>query len=247
MEWRGEGVLLSVRKHGENAAIIDALTAEHGRHAGLVHGGAGRRLSGTLQPGNRLALRWRSRSADNLGTYEVELAKGDAAAALADREALATLDALRSVARAFVPERQPVPGLHAATLAVMDALPHEAARRSGYARWEIALLAELGYALDLSRCAATGSTEGLAYVSPKSGRAVGAEAGAAWAERMLPLPAFLTEAGGAPSRRGFADALAMTGHFLVRWAGEPLGLTALPPARERLASLAAREVATSPR
>ena len=246
MEWRAEGILLSVRKHGETAAIIETLTAEHGRHAGLVHGGAGRRFTATLQPGNQLALTWRGRLADNLGTYSTaELVRSRAGIALADREALAILDSARALLTVLLPERAAMPDLYAGTLAMLDALGDVDARRLGYAKWELLLLSELGMALDLRRCAVTGAREGLAFVSPKSGRAVTAEAGAEYADRLLPLPAFLTTAGILPDRATLADALTMTGWFLETWAIQNGLDHPVPAARERLMALLRKPVTSS--
>jgi len=242
MEWRANGILLSVRRHGENGAIIEVLTEDHGRHAGLVRGGAGRKMASTLQPGNLLALRWRARLADNLGTFEAELIHGYASEAMADREALATLEAMRAVACALLPERATT-SLFEITKLVLDLLGTAEARRVAYAQWEVALLAELGFGLDFKSCAATGKTDDLCYVSPKSGRAVGREAGAEYVERLLPLPLFLSTGGSRIDRPDFASALMLTGYFLERWAGNAVGLRALPPARERLAALAAKSEA----
>lgn len=239
MEWRGEGILLSVRRHGENGAIIEILNAENGRHAGLVHGGAGRKLAATLQPGNLLSLRWRARLADNLGTFEAELIHGYASAAMADREALATLESMRALACALLPERATT-SLYDITKLVLDLLAEAEPRRVAYAQWEIALLAELGFGLDFKNCAATGAVDDLIYVSPKSGRAVGREAGAEYAERLLPLPSFLSKGGSGIEVWEFAEGLTLTGYFLERWAASGIGLNALPPARLRLAALAER-------
>jgi len=241
MEWRAEGILLSVRKHGESAAIIEVMTAEHGRHAGLVHGGAGRRYTATLQPGNQLLLNWRGRLAENLGTYTTaELIRSRAATALADREALAILDSTRALLTTLAPERAAMPELYAGTLALVDALDQPPARRLAYARWEVLLLSELGLALDLRRCAVTNAREGLAWVSPKSGRAVTAEVGAEYADRLLPLPAFMTETGVAPDRAALASALTMTGYFLETWAIQNSLEHPVPPARARLLALLQR-------
>lgn len=242
MEWRANGILLAVRRHGENSVIIETLTAEHGRHAGLVHGGAGRKLAATLQPGNHLALRWRARLSESLGTFETELVHSYASEAMADREALATMDSMRAIACTLLPERAET-SLYALTVLLLDLLPEARARRVAYAQWEVALLAELGLALDLRSCAASGATEDLCYVSPRSGRAVSREAGAAYADKLLPLPGFLSRGGSAADRPEFADALIMTGHFLEHWAGQPLGLKNLPPARQRLAALSLKSEA----
>ena len=236
MEWRANGILLSVRRHGENGTIIEALTEDHGRHAGLVHGGVGRKMAATLQPGNLLSLRWRARLADNLGTFEAELIHGYASEAMADREALATLESMRAVASTLLPERAAV-SLFDLTKLVLDLLGEPEARRVAYAQWEVALLAELGFGLDLKNCAATGRADDLVYVSPRSGRAVGRDAGAEYAERLLPLPHFLSSGGSRIDRADFAKALILTGYFLERWAGNAVGLESLPSARERLTSL----------
>ena len=235
MEWRAEGILLSVRKHGENGVIIDTLTAEHGRHAGLVHGGAGRRYTATLQPGNQLALTWRGRLPENLGTFSTaELLRSRAGMAFGEREALATLDSTRALLSTLLPERAAMAELYAGTTALLDVLDQPDARRLAYARWELLLLAELGLALDLGRCAVTGAREGLAWVSPRSGRAVTAATGAEYADRLLPLPAFLTARGIAPDRAALAEALTMTGYFLETWAIRNSLDRPLPAARERL-------------
>ncbi len=238
MEWRAEGIVIAVRKHGESAAIVETLTEEHGRHGGLVHGGAGRRHTATLQPGNQVAMTWRGRLAENLGTYTtMELVRSRAATVLADREALATLDAARALLLTLLPERAAMPDVYRGTLALLDALDDADARRLGYARWELMLLSELGLALDLSRCAVTGAREGLAWVSPRSGRAVTAEVGAEYADRLLALPPFLTATGIAPDRAALAQALALTGYFLETWAIQNSLDKPLPPARERLVAL----------
>ena len=239
MDWRATGILLSVRRHGENAVIIETLTAEHGRHAGLVRGGAGRKLASTLQPGNLLSLRWRARLSEHLGSFETELVHAYATVAMADREALATLESMRALACSLLPERDPVPNFFEATQELLDHLEDPAGRRRAYALWEIRLLSELGFGLDLLRCAATGETADLHYVSPKSGRAVGAGPGAEYADRLLALPSFLADHSVQPDRLGFYQALTMTGHFLERWAGQPLGMREMPPARKRLAALVA--------
>jgi DNA repair protein RecO (recombination protein O) len=244
MEWRAEGILLSVRKHGESAAIIDTLTAEHGRHAGLVHGGTGKRHIATLQPGNQLALAWRGRLAENLGVFgTAELIRSRAAIVIGNREALATLDSARALLSALLPERAAMPVIYEGTLALFDALGDTDARRLAYARWEMMLLTELGLALDLRRCAVTGERTGLAYVSPRSGRAVTAVAAGEYADRLLPLPPFLIQTGIAPDRADLAAALTMTGFFLETWAIQN-GLDAkAPPARDRLVALLSKHEA----
>ncbi len=232
--WRDEGVLLSARRHGEADAIIEALTAAHGRHAGVVKGGGGRRLA-QLQPGTQIALEWRARLAEHLGTVRVEPVRDRAGAIMADADALAALSSAAALLCAFLPEREPCAALYARTVALMDALAAGGAWGAAYARWELDLLATLGFGLDLSSCAATGATGALVWVSPRTGRAVSAAAGAPYADRLLALPPFLLGEGAA-APGDLAAALRLTGWFLDRWAAPAFGLETAPPARARLAA-----------
>lgn len=232
MDWRDEGVLLSVRRHGESAAIIDVFTREHGRHSGVVRGGAGRRMAPILQPGAQLSLEWRARLEEHLGAYRVEPLRSRAGQLLGDGDALAAFNAVAAMLTAWLPERDPHGALYAATIALVDALGREPDWPEAYVAWEIALLTDLGYPLDLSRCAATGAEDDLIYVSPRTGRAVSAAGGADWADRLLPLPGFLA---GAPTAPGdVAAGLAMTGHFLNTWVAPAHGAATAPAARGRL-------------
>ena len=232
--WRDEGVLLSARRHGEADAIIEALTAAHGRHAGVVKGGGGRRMA-QLQPGTQIALEWRARLADHLGTVRVEPLRDRAGAIMADACALAALSSAAALLCAFLPEREPCAELYARSVALMDALAAGPGWGAAYARWELDLLATLGFGLDLSACAATGATGALVWVSPRTGRAVSAAAGAPYADRLLALPSFLLGEGEA-APGDLAAALRLTGWFLDRWAAPAFGLEAAPPARARLAA-----------
>ena len=191
MEWSDTGIVLSARRHGENAAVVSLLTEHHGRHAGLVHGARGRRARGLYQPGNTLAARWQARLPDHLGRYTCELVRARTGVLLDDPPRLAALAAVCALAEATLPERHPYPRVHADALHLLDTLEASERWAETVVRWELALLAELGFGLDLSACAATGTTEGLAYVSPRSGRAVSQEAGAPYTEKLLPLPPFL--------------------------------------------------------
>ena len=241
MNWSDEGYVLSVRRHGEAAAIVNLLTREHGRHAGLVRGGAGRRLRGVLQPGNQVAADWRGRLAEHLGSYTVEAMRDHAAALLADGDRLAGLPAATAVTEAALPEREPHLAIHdgfAALLAALAGTPNWAAI---YVRFELGLLAELGFGLDLSHCAATGSTEDLAYVSPRSARAVSREAASPYKEKLLPLPSFLLpEAGEKLVRQDILDGLKLTGYFLQSAVFAPHNRP-LPMARERLVERISRQ------
>lgn len=238
MEWREEGVLLSVRRHGENAAIIEVFTEARGRHAGVVPGGASRRTAPHLQPGAQLVLGWRARLAEHIGTFAVEPIRPRAAALLADPPALAALAAVCALVAAALPERDPHPGLYRATTALLDALGELPDWPRAYLAWEVRLLEELGFGLDLSACAVTGAREDLAFVSPRTGRAVSRAGAGPWADRLLPLPPCLT---GAPpvDAAELAAALGVTGHFLDRHLAPARGGRPLPAARSRLLALLA--------
>ncbi len=241
MEWRDEGILLGLRRHGESSVIIEVLTSRQGRHAGLVRGGAGRTLGPVLQPGAQLSLEWNARLADHLGTFKVDLIRGRAAAIMADRAALAALNAVSAMLVRLLPEREPNPAVFAATLALVDALVDAlGAADQGwparYAAWEMTLLDALGFGLDLGSCAATGACEELTYVSPRSGRAVSRAAGAPYAGRLLPLPQFLLD-GGAARMSEVCNALRLTGYFLESRVCPAFDLAELPGARFRLLRL----------
>ncbi len=230
--WSDEGIVLAVRRHGENAAIVSLLTRAHGRRAGLVRGGTGKRARGVLQPGNLVAARFNARLEEHLGHYQCELLRGHAGAAMASGTALARLAAACAVAEAALPEEAPAPRLFAILAALVAELEAEDWVRN-YLRWEVELLAELGYGLDLSACAATGGTEDLGFVSPRTGRAVSRQAGAPYRDRLLALPAFLLDPDAPAPPDDLRAGFALTGHFLERHAlaHRPGGL---PAARIRL-------------
>jgi DNA repair protein RecO (recombination protein O) len=242
MDWTDEGIVIAVRRHGESAAILEAFTEGHGRHAGVVRGGGGRRLAPLLQPGNLLSLVWTARLEEHVGSFRVDPVATVAGAIMADRTALAALASLASLIGAALPERAPHPDLYGATRDLVLALARAPDWPERYARWELALLDELGFGLDLGRCALTGSVEDLAYVSPRTGRAVAQEAGAPWAARLLPLPAFLSGGERSAEAHGVGAALALTGHFLEARLAPHLPRGVLPPARARaVALLSSRE------
>lgn len=233
MDWRDQGVLLTVRRHGESSAIVELFTAGHGRHAGVVRGGASRRLAPILQPGAQLDVAWRARLEEHLGAFTVEPVKSRAAAVMGDRSALAGLNAMTALLAFSLPEREPQARLYRRSIEMFDLLGTNRAWPVAYLQWELALLEELGFGLDLSACAVSGAREGLAYVSPKSGRAVSGDAAGEWASRLLPLPPELlgvvTE-----DFAGIADALRTTGFFLETGLAHALGDRPLPEARARL-------------
>jgi DNA repair protein RecO (recombination protein O) len=233
MEWRDEGVILAVRRHGEGAAIVELLTAEHGRHAGVVKGGGSRRMAPLLQPGGQVAAEWTARLDAHIGTFRLDLVRSRTAAVMGDGAALAALASVAALALAALPERASHPALYARTVALLDMLGGGAEWPAAYARWELALLGELGFGLDLSRCAVTGAAGDLAYVSPRSGRAVSRTGAGAWADRLLPLPTFLLDAALAADGAALADALALTGFFLERRLAPTLQRERLPSARGR--------------
>jgi DNA repair protein RecO (recombination protein O) len=243
MEWSDDAIVLSVRPHGETSAIVEALTREHGRHTGLVRGGASRRVRALLQPGNTLHALWRARLSDHLGNFSLELALGRAGTMLESRDALLGLNAFTSVASVALPEREPHAPVYAAAEILLDAMAaHDFAHWAPlYVRWEAGLLHELGFGLDLSQCAATGDVDDLIYVSPKSGRAVSRAAGEAYRERLFPLPPFLLGSQNAsPTMDDIEAGLRLTAHFLSERVLRPHGRT-MPPARHRLDALAVRE------
>jgi DNA repair protein RecO (recombination protein O) len=239
MEWRDEGALLSVRQHGETSAIIEVFTVRHGRHLGVVRGGVSRRIAPILQPGAQLDLTWRARLDEHMGAFTVEPIRSRTAQVMADRLALAALGAVTALLSFALPEREPHPRLYARTVALLDALGTTPGWEADYLRWELALLEELGFGLDLARCAATGATEDLFYVSPKSGAAVSREGAGEWADRLLPLPPVLR---GEPDQRPgeVSEGLRTTGHFLEQWLAPALGDKSVPAARARFAALLAR-------
>lgn len=232
MHWSDEGVILSVRAHGETAAVVELFTRSHGRHLGLVHGGRSRKNRPVLQTGNHVDAAWKGRLPEQLGHMTLELRRGYAAAAMNDGDALSGLTSMCTLTR-LLPERDPHPNLYEVMLFVLSFLDDASVWPALMVRWEMALLEELGFGLDLSSCAATGVTTDLVYVSPKSGRAVSAEAGEPYRERLLRLPPFLARSRqGAVTPDDIRDGFALTGHFLEARVLAPRG-EMLPEARGR--------------
>jgi DNA repair protein RecO (recombination protein O) len=232
MDWTDRGILLSTRRHGETSIIAEVLTSGHGRHLGLVRGGTGRRLRGMLQPGNTLAVAWRARLAEHLGTFAVDIERSRAAVLMEDRARLAGLGSVCALAH-LLAEREAAGGLHDALELVLDAMTSGGDWAALMARWELGLLAELGFGIDLTACAATGTPDDLAWVSPKTGRAVSRAAGAAYSNRLMPLPGFLAGTRGAADLVDVVDGFKLTGFFLEARVMAPRGL-AMPAARERM-------------
>lgn len=219
MEWTDDGIVLGTRRHGEANAIAELLTRDHGRHLGLVRGGAGPRMRPVLQVGNSIRLVWRARLEDHLGYFTAEALSLRTAMLLSARAYLFGVTHLTGLCR-LLPERDPHPGLYDHLLAIFDGPQLPGLFAAGIARFELRLLAELGFGLDLGRCAATGRTTDLMYVSPKSGCAICRQAGAPWHDRLLPLPLFLQQPDGEsapPSTDELLKGFTLTGFFLSRY------------------------------
>lgn len=238
MDWSDEGIFLGAKPLGEANAVAELFTLGHGRHLGLVRGGRSRRLRPLLQPGNRLRVTWRARLSEHLGGFNLELIEAHAARVLDDASALAAVSALAGLAR-LLPERDPHPALYAAALHVIGAFDEPAHWPALLVRWELQLLQELGFGLDLSECAATGAEADLVYVSPRSGRAVSRAAGQAYDAKLLKLPAFLRDDDAPAGEGDLLAGFALTGYFLERDVLAPHGL-AMPQARDRLIERLAR-------
>ncbi len=238
MDFADEGILISARPLGEANAIVELLTRGHGRHLGLVRGGRSRRLRPLLQPGNVLSLNWRARLSEHLGSFAVELLQPHAARVLDDEAALAAIGALTGLAKQL-PERDPHPQLYGGALEVLRALDDASLWPALLVRWELMLLQDLGFGLDLTECAATGVDANLIFVSPRSGRAVSRDAGQPYCDRLLKLPRFLTEEGAPSTPEDWVSGFLLTGHFLERDVLAPQGL-ALPQPRDRLLELLGR-------
>lgn len=230
MEWRDTGILLSTKRHGESSAIIEVFTPSMGRHAGVVRGGSGRKLSQILQPGAQLDVRWRARLEDQLGTFTIEPQRSRAAVALGDRFTLSAMNTVLALLSFSLPDREAHQTLYGHSEALLDLLGQSEIWPLAYLRWELNLLEDLGFGLDLTACAVTGQTEGLIYVSPKSGRAVSQAGAGEFANRLLPLPPCMLGRGEAPDTEIIA-ALGTTGYFLETHLAPQLRGKPLPDAR----------------
>jgi len=233
MEFEDDAFVLSARPHGETGAIVEAITRAHGKYAAHVAGAASRRMKPFLQAGAKVTLRYRARTTDQLGSAALEPAGAGPAELFDDRLALAGLAAATAVAAGALPEREPHPGAYYGLEALIAALASADVWPAVYVRFEAGLLADLGFGLDLSKCAVTGSPDDLVYVSPRTGRAVSAAAGADYADRLLELPPFMLSAQGGLAPGDVGAGLALTAHFLERFVFSPLNRP-LPPARNWL-------------
>ncbi len=240
MDWSGEGYVLSVKKHGETSAILEIFTRDHGRHLGLVRGGVSRKLRPVLQPGNQIKVEWRARLSEHLGYFTVEPIDSRAAELMNDRLSLAGLNAVCAMAREALPEREAHSDVFDAFAVLVENLHDQDIWPALYVQWEAGLLSSMGYGLDLSRCAATGSLENLTFVSPRSGRAVSTDAAQPYRDKLYELPPFMQ----AKDRRNdnsfsstdIQNGLRLTGYFLetrLQWGVNKT----LPEARIRLLSI----------
>jgi DNA repair protein RecO (recombination protein O) len=238
MQWIDDGIVLGVKRHGETSVILELMTRAHGRHLGLVRGGAGTRHRGVMQPGNALRATWRARLDEHLGHYSVEALNLRAANFLPSAHAVHGVTHLAALCR-LLAEREPHAGIHDALEAILDRLDDASLAAPMIARFELDFLAELGFGLDLAACAVTGATTELVYVSPRTGRAVSRAAGEAYRDRLMRLPAFLRGEADPESANDLADAFTLTGFFLERHAFAPRGL-AMPEARAHFVTALAR-------
>jgi DNA repair protein RecO (recombination protein O) len=239
MNWSDEGIVLSVRAHGETAAVAELMTRGHGRHLGLVHGGRSRRSRPILQTGNHVDAVWKGRLAEHLGALTLELRRGFAAEAMGSAAALAALTSLAALTR-LIPERDPHPNLFEVTLFVLGFIDDPEVWPALMVRWELALLEELGFGLDLATCAATGVADDLIYVSPRSGRAVSRVAGEPYKDKLFALPSFLSgRVTTKTTAEDVAAGFALTGHFLETRVLGPRDST-MPEARHRMLEVLAK-------
>jgi DNA repair protein RecO (recombination protein O) len=239
MEWTDEGIVLGIRRHGEANAIVELMTREHGRHLGLVRGGAGSRMRPVLQPGNSLRAVWRARLDEHLGTFSVEGLRLRAGSFLTSPHAVYAVTHLGALTR-LLPERDPHESVFHCLHAILDHIDDAVLTAALVVRYEIQLLSELGFGLDLEQCAATGSSSDLVYVSPKSGRAVSAAAGQEWQDRLLRLPGFLkADADARPAAADLNDGFALAAYFLERHVFLPRGLQ-LPESRQSFVAAVTR-------
>lgn len=237
MEWTDEGIVLGVRRHGETHVLVELMTEQHGRHLGLVRGGISSKLRPILQPGNGVRAVWRARLDQHLGAFTIEGTQLRAERLMLSATASYGIQTLAALSR-LLPERDPHRDIYHALLEIADHLDDPDLAAALIVRFELMLLAELGFGLDLSECAGTGTTEELIYVSPKSGRAVSREAGEPWKDQLLMLPAFLIRESGHNSS-DITAGFTLTGFFLARHVFEPRGI-AMPEARAALIATVAR-------
>lgn len=240
LSWSDDAAILTSRPFGENSVIVEVFSRTQGRHAGVVRGGASRKVAPTLQPGAQVHVTWKARLNEHLGSFTVEPVRSRAAQAMSNRLALAGLNAVTSLLVRVLPEREAHAPLYDCTVNLLDLLGQPAVWPLAYLRWEQALLEEMGFAMDLSACAVRGVNEDLAFVSPKTGRAVSREGAGEWIDRLLPLPPVLAGKGDADAAQ-IVIALGTTGFFIENRLIKSLGDRPMPAARQRLIDAIARQ------
>ncbi len=240
ISWTDDAAILASRPFGETSVIVEAFTPVRGRHVGVVRGGASRKLTPVLQPGSQVCLTWKARLNDHMGSFVVEPVRSRAAQSMGDRLALAGLNAVCALLTRVLPEREPHAPLYERTVQLLDLLGQSEVWPLAYLRWEQAMLEELGFGMDLSACAVRGVNEDLAFVSPKTGRAVSREAAGEWADRLLALPPVLAGKGEADNAQ-IVTALGTTGYFIENRLIAGLGDRPIPAARQRLIDAIGRQ------
>ena len=233
MKWEDEGVLLSSRNHGEHNAIIEVLTPSHGRHVGLVRFAHSKINSTLLEPGMQLNLVWTARLSEQLGVFSVDKVKSRTSALIQSKQTLLGFNSLISLILISLPEREPFHSIYKATISLLDAMTSDSNWLDRYVHWELLILTELGFALDLSQCAVTGKNSELIYVSPKTGRAVSESAGRVWKNKLLLLPEFLTPSQDIVETNPamISCGMKLTGYFLEKWIIKGVDKLSLPEAR----------------
>ena len=240
MEWRSDGILLATRKHGETSLIIDTFCPKHGRYLGVVKGGTSRKFAPILQVGAQLDLTWRARLQDHLGSFKVELVRARIVNAMSDRVLTAGLMAVSTILSGVLPERQAYDEFYRTTEDLLDLLNQPDIWPLAYLHWELELLTVLGYGLDLSKCAVSGNTDNLRYVSPRTGRAISEEAAGEWAPKLLHLPPIILK--GPDKADGILDGLKLTGYFLTKKVFNELSVKFPVAERQRFIDLLRQKV-----
>ncbi|MFL2775163.1 MAG: DNA repair protein RecO [Paracoccaceae bacterium] len=242
MEWRSVGILLAARKHGETSLIIDTFCPGHGRYLGVVKGGASRKFAPILQVGAQLDLTWKARLQDHLGSFKVELVRARTVHAMSDRILAAGLTSVSTILSRVLPERQAYDNFYRTTEDLLDLLNQPNIWPMAYLRWELELLTVLGYGLDLSKCAVSGSTEKLRYVSPRTGRAISEQAAGEWVSKLLHLPSIILKGSG--NSDSIIDGLKLTGYFLTKKVFNELSVRSPVSERQRFVDLLSQKASS---
>ncbi len=219
MEWLDEGIVLSTKTYGENSALVVIFTSENGLHSGLVRNASSKKLGVALQPSTQVAVRWYGRLEEHLGRFTLETIKSRADLFMSDRLLLSGFNSISTFCLSMLPERQSTRSFYNKTKLILDGMVVNENWPLFYLRWELNMLSELGFGLDLSKCVLTGSKSNLKYISPKSGRAVSADAGEFYKKKLLAFPSILNVE---LDRTNFSlsevvEGLKITGFFIEKW------------------------------